>query len=189
MYSARATLFFIRRHNESFAETLSYTFQYCKVIGYWVNVNYVVNKAVECRISFQVVMVGSESGKCNRKSNTENYFYLFHPVVPRWSCANKLNQAFNIFFLSAHQFFLFSSTKHQGFHCSISQVLSTHSIQTLRYLVPSFSRVPKPFKHLNFLVELTISLQQVCICFLICFSTNWGDLTKVREVILCFNYG
>lgn len=52
IYSARANLFFIRRHNESFAETLSYTFQYCKVIGYWVNVNYVVNKAIDCWISF-----------------------------------------------------------------------------------------------------------------------------------------
>lgn len=52
MYSARATLFLLRRHNESFAETLSYTFQSCKVIGYWVNLNYKVNKAIDCRISF-----------------------------------------------------------------------------------------------------------------------------------------
>lgn len=52
IYSARATLFLIRRHNESFAETLSYTFQYRKVIGYWVNLNYKVNKAIDCRISF-----------------------------------------------------------------------------------------------------------------------------------------
>lgn len=49
IYSARATLFLVRRHNESFAETLSYTFQYCKIIGYWVNLNY---KAIDCRISF-----------------------------------------------------------------------------------------------------------------------------------------
>lgn len=52
MYSARATLFLLRSHNESFAETLSYTFQSCKVIGYWVNLNYKVNKAIDCRISF-----------------------------------------------------------------------------------------------------------------------------------------
>lgn len=57
-------------------------------------------------------------------------------------------------------------------------MLSTYSIQTL-----------KPFKHLNFSVELTISLQQyMCMCFLICFST-WSDLTKLREVFLCFNSG
>lgn len=101
IYSARATLFLIRRHNESFAETLSYTFQYRKVIGYWVNLNYKVNKAIDCRISFQMVKVGSELGKCNRKSNTENCFYLFHIIVPRWSCANKLNQAFHIFSVSS----------------------------------------------------------------------------------------
>lgn len=51
-YSARATLFLIRRRNESFAETLSYTFQYFKVTGYWVNVIFKVNKAIDCRISF-----------------------------------------------------------------------------------------------------------------------------------------
>lgn len=48
MLSARTTLFLIR----SFAETLSNTFQYCKVIGYWVNLSYKVNKAIDCRISF-----------------------------------------------------------------------------------------------------------------------------------------
>lgn len=101
MYSARATLFLLRRHNESFAETLSYTFQSCKVIGYWVNLNYKVNKAIDCRISFQVVKVGSELSKSNRKSNTENCFYQFHLIVPRWSCANKLNQAFHIFSVSS----------------------------------------------------------------------------------------
>lgn len=52
MYSARTSLFLIGIHNESFAETLSYTFQYRKVIGYWANLNYKVNKAIDCRISF-----------------------------------------------------------------------------------------------------------------------------------------